>query len=339
MRHNRSFFTDSSFCCGKYNEFAEVRLYNIAGCELAEKGRIIRIIGEILSGMTSDTYYSPFEREMPCALYLPDINTIIADGYNSRCAEKPDSRTFDIRQVIVGAASHVEEIAGYAFEQSRSYMAKARDLTGISDLLLREYVKSGTELLRRDRLKEFAADKIQGLLTAKETIGSVIYRPVSALTCTGYRFVEFPEGTRIFRLCDDYIAASCLFVKTAAREAERLGYDAVIARAVDSEHAPMHLYIPEAGILFVSEPPMLRSGLAGEAVIRLEKFYISRLLFSRMHEITVFGNYIKKMYGEVVLCARLSADIRGQARKILAPYISVKKAAETASDIIGEILN
>lgn len=270
---------------------------------------------------------------------MPELNTLAVSGYNSCCAEKLNSRTYDISSIISSEAAPVEEIIGYTLEQSKAYSCKSLELIGIADLLLREYIKNGAELLKSDRLKFYAKKKISAMLTERTSPGENRYRSVSAITCSGYRFTSLPEEYRIIRLCDNYIAASSLFVRSAAREANRLGYDTVISRAVDSEYSPVHLIIPEAKIAFISESGIFESRFSESSRLNLERFYSSGLLTSREHDISVFGEYIRKMYNEAILCARLCTDIKGQGRKLLMPFVSRKKAVEIASEIIESILN
>ncbi|MBP3310037.1 MAG: hypothetical protein J6L05_04405 [Ruminococcus sp.] len=336
---NLHFFTDKSFCCGKYEEFDNVRLYNIVGCDLAEKGSILQIISEILKETPQIIYYSPYEPQLPQAVYLPELNTLAASGYNICCTERLNSRTYDISSIISPEAAAVEEITGYTIEQSDAYRNKSLELIGIADLLLREYIKNGAELLKSDRVRLYAKKKISSILTAKASEGENKYRSVSAITCNGYRFTELPEDYQIIRLCDNYIAASSLFVRAAAREANCLGYDTVISRAADSESSPLHLIIPEAKTAFISESEIFSSRFSESRRLNLERFYVSGLMTSREHDISVFGGYVRKIYNEAILCARLCTDIKAQGRKLLMPFVSRKKAFEIASEIIEAILN
>lgn len=335
------FFTDRNFICGKYKEFENVRLYNIIGADLAEKGRIILMAADIFPETKRIFYYSPYEKELPCALYLPEMNSLIACGYNAYSAERLNCRSFDIGSILdEQRLPIVENIAEYTMNQSRIYAEKSLSLIGLADLLLREYIGSVSELLRYDKLCSYAARKTASLLTKKDGSGVSDIKSVSAITCRGYCFAELPGNYRIIRLCDNYIAASNIFIKSASKTANKLGYSTLLSRAVDSEHSPMHLTIPEAGIMFVSEQPLLLGSRFPETEkINLERYYNRELLDSREHSISFYCEYIRKLYNESALCARVSMDIKNQGRKLLLPFISEKKAGEIAAEIVSCILN
>lgn len=338
---NLHFFTDKNFNCGKYREFDSVRLYNIVGADLAEKGKILLIAADIFSDTPKIFYYSPYEKELPCALHLPELNSLIACSYNAYSAEKLSCRSFDIGRVLDGTgAPLVEEIAEYTMNQSRTYMTRSLNLIGVADILLKEYVKAGAELLRSAKLSGYASRKTASLLEKREGTGHTHVKSVSAVTCRGYCFTELPADFRIIRLCDNYIAASNAFVKTAAKTANGLGYCTVISRAVDSEHSPLHLIIPEAKVIFVSEQAAILGNRFPEAEkINLERYYNRELLDSREHTVSFHSEYIRKLYNEAALCARVSMDIKNQGRKLLLPHISEKITGEIAAEIVSCILN
>lgn len=338
---NLHFYTDKNFNCGKYREFENVRLYNMVGADLAEKGKILLITAEIFSDTPKVFYYSPFESELPCALYLPELNSLIASGYNAYSAERLSCRSFDVGSILDETRIPlVEKIAEYTMDQSRTYMMKSLDLIGIADLLLKEFIKNGSELLRRERLTAYAARKAASLLEKREGTGSAEVKSVSAITCHGYCFAGHFENYRVIRLCDNYISASRVFVQTFSKIANRFGYDTILSRAVDSEFAPMHLMIPEAKLMFVSEQSMLFGIRFPEASkINLERYYSRELLESREHGVTFYCEYIRKLYNEAATCARVSMDIKNQGRKLIMPFISEKKTDEIASEIISCILN
>lgn len=338
---NLHFFTDKNFNCGKYREFDSIRIYNLVGADLAEKGKILLIAADIFSDTTKLLYYSPYENELPCALYLPELRSLIACSYNSYSAEKLSARSFDIGRVLDGTrAPFAEEIAEYTMNQSCTYMTRSLNLIGVADILLREYVKTGAELLRHEKLYSYAVRKTASLLEKREGIGSHQSKSLSAITCRGYRFAEIPADYRVIRLCDNYIAASVLFVRTASKTANRLGYNTIISRAVDSEHSPLHLMIPAAKVLFVSEQASILSTRFPSAPrINLERYYNRELLGSREHTVSFYSEYIHKLYNESALCARVSMDIKNQVRKLLLPHISEKATEEIAAEIVSCILN
>lgn len=218
-------------------------------------------------------------------------------------------------------------------------MGKSLELLGIADLLLKEYVKNGEELLRINRLCSYAKRKLTVMLEGRDCKGSERYKSVSAVTCSGYRFAELSPGSRIIRVYDRFIAASRIFVRAASSAANKLGYDTIISAAVDCEHAPLHLLIPDANLIFVTETDILPSGFDGKEKISLERFYSKELLCSREHYVSFFGDYIRKMYNEASLYARICMDIKNQGRKLLMPYISEKEAEEIAAEIVYGILN
>lgn len=334
------FFTDRSYRCGKYPEFENVRLYNIVGPDLAEKGHIIHIISDIFSESPQILYYSPFERTLPCAVFLPETGTLTACGYNRYSAERISSRFFDSGKMIENGAGPVEEIVGYTMNQSRAYMQKSIELISVADLLLREYIRNGAELVKTDKLRGYAKRKLTSMLgRGRGRNGTETYKSISAITCGGYRFAQMPEDFKVIRLCDSYIAASQLFVKTASKAANRLGYDTIVSRAVDSENAPLHLVIPDIKTVFVSESSILKTGFSDCPMIGFDRFYSSSLLSSREHYISFFGEYIRKMYNEAALYARICMDIKNQGRKLLMPFVSGKAASEIASEIVYSILN
>lgn len=334
------FFTDRSYCCGKYQEFENVRLYNIIGPDLAERGHIIHIVSDIFSESQQELYYSPFERMLPCALFLPETGTLTACGYNSYSSERLSGRYFDAGRIIENRAAPVEEIVGYTMSQSRAYMRKSIELTGIANLLLKEYIRNGAELLQTDKLRSYAGRKLTSMLGGvRNGQGRETCRSISAITCGGYRFAPLPENFRIIRLCDDFMAASRIFVRAASRTANKLGYDTIISRAVDSEHAPLHLVIPETETIFVSESAILKTRFESSPKIALGRFYSRSLLSSREHYISFFSEYIRKMYSDAALYARICMDIKNQGRKLLMPFVSEKAASEIASEIIYGILN
>ena len=334
------FFTDKPFNCGKYTEFKNARLYSIVGADLAEKGKIIQIISEIFSECRQELYFSPFERRIPCALYLPELNSLVACNYNESMHSGTMTRYYDSSRVMSGSFSAIEEIFSYTMAQSRMYMEKSLDLIGITDLLFKEYVRNGTELLERDKLKNYAYRKISSMLDRKKGGAAVYSKAVSAVTCGGYRFAEFPEDYTIIRLCDDYIAASRCFVKTASDTANKLGYETIVCHAVDSENAPLHLVIPEAKTAFLSDSQVLPIKQFEESRrVGLVRFYESQIMESREHYITFSGGYIKKMLSEAILYSRICMDIKNQGRKLMIPYISEKKSADISSEIVSNILN
>lgn len=338
---NLHFFTNKNFNCGNCSEFDRVRLYNIVGADLADKGKILLIAAEIFSDTPKTFYYSPYEQELPCAVYLPELNSLIACGYNAYSAEKLSCRSFDIGRILDGARMPIaEEIVEYTMNQSRTYMTRSLNLIGVADLLLKEYIKTGAELLKRDKLKSYAVRKVSSLLEKKEGMGTAVEKSVSAITCRGYRFADEFSDYRIIRLCDDYISASSVFVKASSYAANRLGYDTIISKAVDSEHSPVHLLIPEAKILFVSEQASILGVRFPEAQkINLERYYNRELLDSRGHSVDFYSEYIHRLYNEAALCARVSMDIKNQGRKLLMPYVSEKTTGEIAAEIVSCILN
>lgn len=254
-------------------------------------------------------------------------------------AEKLTSRHYDIGRLISGNSLMTGEIAGYTMNQSRIYMGKSLELIGITELLLREYIKTGSELVKHEKLKNYAGRKISSMISGRGSGGAERHYAVSAITCKGYCFCRLPEGYRIIRMSDDYIAASQLFVRAASKAANKLGYDTIISRAIDSESAPLHLVIPELKTAFVSETPILGTKFENAQKISFERFYNRSIRDSQEHSTEFFGEYIRKMYDEAALYARISMDIKNQGRKILMPYISEKETAEIASEIVCGILN
>lgn len=333
-----NYYINRNFSCGKCKEFEGSRVISIVGADLAEKGRLLELICDVFGSAKHDKYYSPCDRDLPNAVYLHDIDTLIVCGYAGVNADRIMSRTYDISSVLGCRAAPVEEIVGYTMNQSRSYMQKHLDLLGMSDYLLREYIKNGAELLYADRIRAYASRKMAQLLEKRRLGGASVYRSISAIGCEGYRFVSIPDKTEVWRLCDRLIAAERCFVRAAAAAANKLGWDAVISGAVDLEHSPLHLYIPEADLLFVSESPLLPERFSGSRKISLERFYDSRLTASREHYSDFFGEYIRRMFNESALYARICMDIRNQGRKLLAPYISERAVSEIASDIVRNIL-
>ncbi len=334
-----NFFTDRNFCCGKYPEFKNTRIYDLAGAELAEKGRIIQIISEIFAENRRIIFYSPYERTLPCAVYLPDFRIMTVSGCMSGAMKRLTDRTFDIGTVLRSEASMVEEIVDYTMNQSTLYMNKSIELLGISDFLLKEYIKSSTELLKTDKLRNYARRKFTSMISGRGKGGTEIVRTVSAITCGGYRFADLPENYSIILLDDEFMAASRIFVRALSATANKYGYDTIISRAVDSEHSPFHLIIPELRTVFISESSILKSGFGNCKKINFERFYIRNLMLSREHDIRFFGSYIRKMYNEAALYARICMDIKNQGRKILEPYISGKAASDIAAEIVSSILN
>lgn len=276
---------------------------------------------------------------LPCALYLPEFGSLVACSYNAHMSERLTSRYFDIGKALDSGAVPIEEIVGYTMNQSRTYMQKSLELIGIADLLLREYVKNCLDLLKAEKLRNYAARKMNSMVSEHKTGGVEKERSISAITCGGYRFAELPADYRIIRLDDDFMAASRLFVKTASKTANKLGYDTIVSRAVDSESSPLHLIIPGMKTAFVSESAILKTRFADSDRIGFERFYSRSLLTSREHYVSFFGEYIRKMYSEAALYARICMDIKNQGRKILMPFISEKTAAEIASEIVYGILN
>lgn len=284
-------------------------------------------------------YYSPYERTLPCAVYIPELNALVASSYNDYSASKLTTRYYDIGRIIGSSCVPMEEIVGYTMNQSSSYMGKSLELLGVADLLLKEYIKNGEELLKMSRLGGYVRRKISGMLESRENKGRESRKSVSSISCSGYRFAELPEDIRIIRIYDRFIAASRFFVRSASAAANKLGYDTIISPAVDSEHAPLHLMIPDAGLFFVTENDILSSGFESKEKISLERFYSKELLCSREHYVSFFGDYIRKMYNESALYARICMDIKNQGRKLLMPYISEKAAEEIAAEIVYGILN
>ncbi len=338
---NLHFFTDKNYNCGNCREFDRVNLYNIVGADLAEKGKILLITAEIFSDTPKIFYYSPYEKELPCAVYLPELNSLIACSYNACPTERLRCRSFDIGRILDSARMTLaEEIVEYTMNQSHTYMTKSLNLIGVADLLLKEYTKTVTELIKKDKLKSYAVRKVSSLLERKEGKGSTAQKLVSAISCRGYRFSDDFSDYRIIRLCDEYISASSVFVKTASHTANRLGYDTIISKAVDSEHSPVHLLIPEAKTIFVSEQAAILGVRFPETQkINLERYYNRELLDSRRHSVDFYSEYIHRLYNEAALCARISTDIKNQGRKLLMPYISEKITGEIAAEIVSCILN
>lgn len=309
------------------------------GADVAEKGKVIQIISEIFTESRQELYYSPFERSFPCALYLPDLNSLVAsvsDGCNYTGAV---CRYYDMGKTISAGITPIEEIVGYTMSQSRAYMHKSLELIGIADLLLKEYVKNGAELFNVEKVRRYAGRKISSIAEDRGGRGNERMRAVSAVTCGGYRFIQFPGDYSIIRLCDDYIAASRAFASTASKTANKLGYDTIISYAVDCANAPLHLVIPQLKTAFVTETVIFESQFPDAPKINFSRFYINSLLDSREHDICFFGDYIKRTLKESALYARICMDIRNQSRKLLRPYISENAAAETASEIVYGILN
>lgn len=333
------FFTDKPFWCGKYPEFENVRLFNIVGPGLEEKGKIIHILSEIFSESRQELYFSPYDRSSPCALYLPEQNCLAACGFPVHNEEKLSCRFFDISRILRSDLSPAEEIVGYTMSQSRAYMERSLELIGIADILFREYIRHSSELLRIEELKSYAVRKMRSLLTKRETAGYERVRALSAITCGGYRFANPAENFTVIRLCDDHTAASRSFVKAASAAANKMGYDTVVSYAADSVSAPMHLLIPDAGLVFYSESELLGTKLVTSKKLSLNRFYYHRLLESREHSLSFLGEYIRKIYSESALNARICMDIKNQGRKLLAPYVSGDEASEIASEIIYGILN
>ncbi|MDD6279194.1 MAG: hypothetical protein PUA81_05330 [Oscillospiraceae bacterium] len=332
-----NYYTDRNFSCGKYREFENARTISIVGADIAEKGRIIEAVGEIFAESKPDFYFSPCDRELPYAVYLPDRNILVTGGYIKKAEEKITSRTYDISSVIGLKAAPAEEIVGYTMNQSRSYMQKYLDLLGMTDYLLREYVRNGSELLYQDRAEAYAARKISSMLEKRPVSGTAIHRSVSAITCEGYRFVKLPPETEVIRLSDRLLAAEQCFVKTAAAVACKLGYDVILSGAVDLIHSPIHLYIPGASLLFISESPLLPERFPECKKISLERFYSRGLTASREHYSDFFGEYIRRMFSESALYARICMDIRSQGRKLLAPFISEQSVSVLAAEIIQSL--
>lgn len=333
------FFTDKPFWCGKYPEFENVRLFNIIGPGLEEKGKIIHILSDIFSESRQELYYSPYDRSFPCAVYLPEHNCLAVSGFPVRGEEKLSCRYFDIARILRSDISPAEEIVGYTMSQSNAYRERSLELISVADLLLREYLRSSREVLRSEELKSYAIRKIRSMLEKRDTAGTERVRALSAITCCGYRFANPSGDFTVMRLCDDYMAASRCFVKAASAAANKMGYDTIISYAADSGCSQMHLLIPEAGLMFYSESEVLRSGLATEKKLSLNRFYSRELLDSREHSLSFLGEYIRKIYSEAALNARICMDIRNQGRKLLSPYASADEASEIASEIVYGILN
>ncbi|MBQ8297721.1 MAG: hypothetical protein IJX77_08070 [Ruminococcus sp.] len=272
-------------------------------------------------------------------MYLPELNSLVASGLSEQCRGGITSRYFDAGRILTGDFSGVEEIVGYTMEQSREYAERSQELISIADLLLREYIGSVSDNLRTDSLKSYTVRKVKSLLGKCGKEGRESARAVSAITCNGYRFGKLPEDWKVIRLKDDHIAASRVFVKMASKTANKLGHDTMVSHSVDSENAPLHLLIPGIRTAFISESDILKTKFTDTPKINLNRFYGSALLASCNCRGAFFGEYIRKIYCESVLYARIGSDLKNQGRRLLLPYISEKAAAEIASEIVYGILN
>lgn len=317
-----------------------VRIYSLAGADLAEKGRIIHMISEIFCQFRQEIFISPFERSLPYAVYIPELNSLVTSVCSNHFQGRLKNRYYDIGQILTANLSPVEEIIGYTMSQSFTYMKKSLELLSISNLLMKAYAESTSELLDIGRLKSYAKRKIGKMIGMKSGgIGKEYYRSVSAITCGGYRFAEFPADYRLIRLSDEYFAASEICVRTMSETANKLGFDTIVSRAVDTLNAPMHLMIPAVKTAFLSESKILGTKVTEGARLNLNRFYSQRLLGSSEHYTEFYGEYIRKMLSESALYARICMDIKNQGRKLLLPYISEKVSSEIASEIMHQILN
>ena len=338
MGQNMYFFTDRCFSCGRSDVFNGARIFSITGCDAAEKHCMIRLISEIFREYPQNIYFSPFEKHLPDAVHFPQLGAIVICSPDSIMAESISARTYDMNQLI-----HIEPsaagIIGYTMEQSSRYRSRALELLGITDMLLHQYSDIGKEFVAHDRLKYFAVRKAGSLLPDLEKPGSSIKRPVSALTCSGYRFAGIPDDFRLISLRCQFPSASDVFITAFAREAMRRGHDIIISHAADSLHSPMHMTIPGQKLMIVSEPEYLCAKPAVPGSISLDRFYPLSVRSALRREVRTYGKYIRSLAEEMILCSRMCADIRDQGRKLISPYIPAHAAEDTAADIVSCILN
>ena len=332
MYHNTSFFADSSM---KFPDNA--RICSIIGSDLAEKGFIIRLIGEIFADLDRQTWYSPFEEKLPQAIYFPKLKTVVQASTDSISGEKLSTKTWDIGSVFTDNMPDISNAADYIYDQSCEYHERSLELLSVAGTLIREYRRSGKELIASAKIRALARETSS--LPELGKTSSIINMSFSAVTCNGIRFTEMPDNTQVTLLHDSFSAASDCFIKAAAAEASQRGYDAIISRSFDCSGAPLHLYIPEAGRLFVSDAFMPEGIFKNAGSLSLERYYPTAVISSAIRQNAVLKDCIMRIIAESALCARICSDIKIQRRKLLEPYISTPAAADIAADIVSSILN
>lgn len=337
MSKQLCFFADVNCYSDFLDESNGIHLYYLKGADFEEKGQCIQIIAEILKDSDYSLYYSPYEKNLPCGLYIPEYKSFITSD-NCEPNTKMNCKYYDISQILTDTPHPIKEIIGYTMNQSNSYHQRSEELIKVADILLKEYLRLSREALHKNRLEGYTVRKISSMLPKLSKKGSKSCKSISGISCSGYKLTEFPDDYNIINLNDDYLAASKLFVSIGSLCANKLGYDTIISKAVESESSPKHLIIPEARLAFVSNSQIFPNKYSHEK-INLNRYYTQESLIALEHYISFFRDFIIKTYKEAVLYARICFDIKNQGRKILMPFINDAPVSKIAADIIYDITN
>jgi hypothetical protein len=330
------------YSCGISENFKEnnplTHFYFLNGADLSQKGQCIAVIADVLGEKNAELYFSPFDDNLPCAAFFPRLNAFIGSDCSGIPSNSLNCRYYDIGCVITSNPLPIREVVGYTFSQSNLYAEKSLQFITIADLLLKELRRISREALIRSRLEAYASRKLSSFLSKINKSGYLRYKSISAICPYGYKFADIPQNYKVILLKDELISASVLFVKYASEYAQKLGFDVIISKAVDSPNSPLHLIIPEAKIIFISESKIFPCGLNGEK-FNLNRYYEDCSASAAVHHIEFLSEYISKIYSESAVYASISCDIKNQGRKILLPFINDSPIGDIASDIIFDITN
>ena len=99
MSKQLCFFADVNCYSDFLDESNGIHLYYLKGADFEEKGQCIQIIAEILKDSDYSLYYSPYEKNLPCGLYIPEYKSFITSD-NWEPDTKMNCKYYDIRKIL-----------------------------------------------------------------------------------------------------------------------------------------------------------------------------------------------------------------------------------------------
>lgn len=318
----------------------DLRTLNLSGAADSEKGRIIQTVSDILSDFKQQLFYSPFKGISPSGLYLPELKMLIGCEPAGKIMPGFSDRSIDVSRVLKKQPEINAAVADYTLNQSNVYRNKTCYLMWIISLLLNEYISCTSDLLDCDKLKNYALRRFRKILLEKNGFpGKNFLRSLSAVTSTGYRILDIPTECRIYLINDPFISASEKFIRTISSAANSAGYDTYTSHAIDVENSPLHLFIPELKMIFISSSPILEGNCKFHEKINLTRFYNTQLLPECEHQAEFYADIIKRFIGETAVNIKICSDLFSQCSRLISPYISKNTSDSIAAEIVYEIIN
>lgn len=264
MSHEK-YFLGSSTSSGFTTPVSEIlsdtsnTVYILKGTAGSGKSTLMKKISEAFAESPQEIYYCSADPYSLDAVYIKDKKAVIIDGTAPHCVDPVYPKAVES---IVDLGAYIEtsklraakeEVISLTEEYSGCHKRCRLCLKAVSSVI-EDIITAANSALDTEKLSTFADKFIRRIVPKKEAKadGKIMRKQRAAITMNGYA-VFLPENDRIYLLNDENISAAAEFLRIAALNISKRGYDIEISQCyLSSDKFIEHLTVPELGITFIT---------------------------------------------------------------------------------------